>query len=66
MDKGNEIFGSFGELGVSKSYSFFQKLSAEIRIRYDNGQNLLIILFIFFSRCYKGLFKTFRTFNSNF
>jgi len=64
--KGNEIFGSFGETGISKSYSFFQRLSAEIRIRYDNGQSLLIILYIFFGRCYKELFKTFRNFNSHF
>ena len=64
--KGNEIFGSFGDTGVSKSYSFFQRLLSEIRIRYDNNQNLLIILFIFFGRCYKELFKTFRTFNTHF
>ena len=64
--KGNEIFGSFGETGISKNYNFFQRIWAEIRIRYDNNQNLLIILFIFFGRCYKKLFKNFRAFNSHF
>ena len=63
--KGNEIFGSFGETGISKNYSFFQGLLAEIRIRYDNGQNILILLFIFFGRCYKKILKTFFTFGSH-
>jgi len=64
--KGNEIFGSFGEVGVSKNYNFFQRMWAEMRIRYDNNQNPLIILFIFFGRCYKELFKTFRIFYYHF
>ena len=54
--KGSEIFGSFGEIGTSKTHSYFRGLLTEIRIRFDNGQNLLIILFIFFGRCYKKLF----------
>jgi hypothetical protein len=64
--KGNEIFGSFGEVGVSKNYNFFQRIWAEMRIRYDNNQNPLIILYIFFGRCYKELFKTFRIFYYHF
>ena len=63
--KGNEIFGSFGETGISKNYSFFQGLLAEIRIRYDNGQNILILLFIFFGRCFKKILKTYFTFDSH-
>ena len=58
---GKEIFGSFGDVGISSSYSFFQRLFAELTIRYDNHQSIFIILFIFFGRCYKELFKN--TFN---
>ena len=61
--KGDEIFGSFGKVGISKNYSFFQKLFSEISVRHDNGQNLLILLFIFIGRCYKELFKTLRGHN---
>ena len=35
--KGSEIFGSFGEIGTSKTYSYFRGLLTEIRIRFDNG-----------------------------
>ncbi len=55
--KGDEIFGSFGDVGISSRYSFFQRLFSELRIRYDNNQNLFIILFIFFGRCYKQALK---------
>ena len=55
--KGDEIFGSFGDVGISSRYSFFQRLFSELRIRYDNNQNIFIILFIFFGRCYKQIFK---------
>ena len=57
--KGNEIFGSFGEIGVSKNYNFFQRLLAEMRIRYDNEQNLLTILFIFLVDAIKSYLKLF-------
>lgn len=55
--KGNEIFGKFGDVGISSRYSFFQRLFSELRIRYDNNQNIFIILFIFFGRCYKQALK---------
>ena len=55
--KGDEVFGSFGEVGISGGYTFFQKLFSELKIRYDNNQNIFIILFIFFGRCYKQAFK---------
>ena len=60
---GKEIFGTFEESGVSKTYSFFERLFAEVRIRYDNGQNIIIILIIFFGRCYKQIFNSFRKIN---
>ena len=55
--KGDEIFGAFGEVGISAGYSFFQRLFSELKIRYDNNQNIFIILFIFFGRCYKQILK---------
>ena len=55
--KGDEIFGAFGEVGISAGYSFFQRLFSELKIRYDNNQNIFIILFIFFGRCYKQTLK---------
>ena len=55
--KGDEVFGSFGEVGISSGYSFFQRLFSELKIRYDNKQNIFIILFIFFGRCYKQILK---------
>ena len=55
--KGDEVFGSFGDVGISSRYSFFQRLFSELRIRFDNNQNRFIILFIFFGRCYKQALK---------
>ena len=55
--EGDEIFGAFGEVGISAGYSFFQILFSELKIRYDNNQNIFIILFIFFGRCYKQILK---------
>jgi len=55
--KGKEIFGSFGDVGISGTYTFFQGLFSELKIRYDNNQSLFIILFIFFGRYYKHTIK---------
>ena len=55
--RGDEIFGAFGEVGISGSYTFFQRLFSELKIRYNNDQNIFIILFIFFGRCYKQTLK---------
>ena len=55
--RGDEIFGAFGEVGISGSYTFFQRLFSELKIRYDNNQSVFIILFIFFGRCYKQILK---------
>jgi len=55
--KGDEIFGSFEEVGISSGYTFFQRLFSELKIRYDNKQNIFIIIFIFFGRCYKQALK---------
>lgn len=55
--KGDEIFGSFEEVGISSGFTFFQRLFSELKIRYDNEQNIIIIIFIFFGRCYKQAVK---------
>jgi len=55
--KGDEIFGSFEEVGISSGFTFFQRLFSELKIRYDNEQNIFIIIFIFFGRCYKQVLK---------
>jgi glycosyltransferase involved in cell wall biosynthesis len=47
----NEIFGSFGTPGVSTSFNFYAILFAELKIRFDNKQNILIIIYIAVRRC---------------
>ena len=51
--------------GFSESYSFFQTLFEECRIRFDNNQNIFIILFIFFGRCFKKLINRIIKFDGN-
>ncbi len=48
--KHNEVFGKFELGGYSSSLSFFDHLFEELQIRYDNGQNFLILFYIFFGR----------------
>ena len=45
--KKNEIFGKFRRGGFSSKISFRDYLNETIKIRLDNGQNLLLILVIF-------------------
>ena len=35
-----EIFGSFGMPGISSRYNFFIRLFVELKIRFDNKQNI--------------------------
>ena len=55
--KGNEIFGDLGSSGLSAKHNFFKLLKNEIRIRYDNGQNLLILIYIIIGRSITKLFN---------
>lgn len=48
--KHNEVFGKFELGGYSSSLSFFDHLFEEIRIRYDNGQNFIVLLYIIIGR----------------
>ena len=45
--KKNEIFGKFRRGGISSKISFIDYLWETIRIRLDNGQNLLLVSVIF-------------------
>ena len=47
---GTEIFGDLGNSNFSTKFGFFPALINEIKIRFDNKQNLIVILFIFFVR----------------
>ena len=50
--KKNEVFGKFELGGFSSKLSFLDHLTEEIKIRYNNNQNLILLLYIFFGRCF--------------
>ena len=52
-----KIFGSLGDSGISNKYNFFIRLFYELKIRYDNKQNIFILFYIFFGRCYKKIYN---------
>ncbi len=54
---GNEVFGDLGSSGFSKNHNFFDTLSNEIRIRNDNGQNKLVLLYIILGKSLTKLFN---------
>ena len=45
--KKNEIFGKFRRGGFSSKIPFIDYLNETIRIRLDNGQNILLVSIIF-------------------
>lgn len=51
-----EIFGSFGMPGISSRYNFFIRLFVELKIRFDNKQNILMIIYILVGRCVSKIF----------
>ena len=55
--KKNEIFGIFRRGGYSSKISFFDHFIEEITIRLDNGQNRLLVLFIFIYKFLKHFRK---------
>lgn len=54
---GKEVFGDLGNSGFSKKYNFFDTLFNEIRIRNDNGQNKIILLYIIVGKSLTKLFN---------
>ena len=55
----NEIFGKFRRGGLSSRIKFMDYLKECNEIRLDNGQNFLLVYFIFFVRIIKNLKKIF-------
>jgi len=61
----NKILSIKTSGGFSEKYSFFNMLFEECRIRFYNKQNILIILFIFFGRCFKRLLHKINNYDGN-
>jgi hypothetical protein len=56
--KASEVFGDLGDSGFSSKHSFLLKVINEIRIRFNNDQNILELIYIFFGRSIMKFFKT--------
>ena len=54
--KHNEVFGKFKLGGYSSKAGFFKLLYWELKVRYDNNQSIVWLLFIFFGRLFKKIF----------
>ena len=59
-----KVFGYLGDSGFSKKHSFFFRLFYELKIRYNNHQSAFVLIFIFFSRCFKKIYNS--IFNKNY
>jgi len=57
-----EIFGNFRRGGFSSKIPWLKLLKDEIMIRYDNGQNIFFVIFLFLYKLYKELSKRFTKF----
>ena len=57
----NEVFGKFELNGFSSTLGFFDHLKEELTIRYDNGQNFLILIYITIGKCIKKTILTLKT-----
>jgi len=53
--KKNEVFGIFRRGGYSSTIKFYDRFLEEIKIRYDNGQNLILVGIIFLHKFIKNL-----------
>ena len=53
--KKNEIFGKFRRGGISSKISFRDYLNETVKIRLDNGQNILLVSIIFLLKYTKYL-----------
>ena len=54
--KHTEVFGKFKLGGYSSKAGFFKLLFWELKVRYDNEQNILWLIFIFFGKIYKKIY----------
>ena len=55
--KKSELFGIFRRGGFSSKIKFYDHFSEEIKIRLDNGQNKILVLFIFIYKFLKHINK---------
>ena len=55
--KAHEIFGNLGDSGISLNSNFLIKIINEIKIRFNNGQNIFELVYIFFGRLVMKIFK---------
>ena len=53
--KKNELVGVFRRGGFSSQISFWKKLKEEIKIRYDNNQNIFLLILIFCNKFLRNL-----------
>ncbi len=58
--KRSELFGIFRRGGFSSKINFFEHFGEEIRIRFDNGQNKLLIALIIILKSLKNINKLFK------
>ena len=56
--KSDEIMGDLGKSNFSTKFSFFSALINELKIRFDNKQSIIMLLFIFFGRTLVKFYKT--------
>ena len=57
--KKEELFGNFRRGGFSSKIHFKNLFLEDLKIRYDNGQNIFLIFFIFTYRLIKNFRKFF-------
>ena len=55
--KAHEIFGDLGDSGISSKSNFLIRMINEIMIRFNNGQNIFELIYIFFGRSIMKIFK---------
>lgn len=58
--KKNELVGVFRRGGFSSQISFWKKLKEEIKIRYDNNQNVFLLMLIFCNKFLRNLDQIFK------
>ena len=53
--KKSELIGVFRRGGYSSKISFWDKLKEDIKIRYDNGQNIFLLIIIFLNKFLRNI-----------
>tara|TARA_B100001059_G_C17784227_1_gene556079 strand:- start:431 stop:631 length:201 start_codon:yes stop_codon:yes gene_type:complete len=58
--KKKELVGVFRRGGFSSRISFWKKLKEEIKIRYNNNQNIFLLILIFCNKFIRNLDEIFK------